>query len=638
MTSGVVLPHADSSAVRRDAIARLAAGDSVGARQLLREAAARSPRDSDLHELLGVAECSTGELERGIAALERAVELSPARASHRVNLGKALRDAGDAARALPHLELAVSLAARDATAWHHLGLVRQAQGDHDGAATALAQAVELDGAEARAALDLGGTLALQGRMGEAHAAYGAFLARARDDGLMFRSATLLPPIMDSTDGIEQWRTRYREGLRTLADMKLRLEDPVVQAGVPGFFLAYHGLCNRDLHVACADALRAAAPALEWRAAYVDRWREPRGRIRVGFLSQHFREHSIARTSRGLMARLDRARFEVLALCLPPASGDALARAVRSAADRVVELPGGLAEAREVIAALELDVLFYQDIGLEPLSYYLAFARLAPVQCVSFGHPDTTGLPEMDWFVSNDLYEPDGAVGHYSERLFLLHDLPTLAWYDRPPAAPAEATRESLGLPADRTLYLCPQTLFKLHPDLDAALLRILRDDPRGDLVLVRPQVGRWLQTLLARLHRAAPWVLDRIHVVPMLDRARFIALLGVADVVLDTPHFNGMNSSLESFAAGAPVVTVPGTLQRARHTAAMYRAMRLEQEVADSLERYAEVALALGRDVERREALRCAILERNDVLFANDRVVREFERFFEAAVASRAAQ
>src|SRR5208337_1279441 len=98
-------------------------------------------------------------------------------------------------------------------------------------------------------------------------------------------------------------------------------------------------------------------------------------------------------------------------------------------------------AREQIAALALDILFYQDIGMEPTSFFLAFARLAPVQCVSFGHPNTTGIPNMDYFVSNDLFEPPDAPSHYSERLILLHDLPTLAYYYKPPLPAAPVNRE-----------------------------------------------------------------------------------------------------------------------------------------------------------------------------------------------------
>ena len=81
----------------------------------------------------------------------------------------------------------------------------------------------------------------------------------------------------------------------------------------------------------------------------------------------------------------------------------------------------------------------------PFGYFLAFSRLAPVQCVSFGHPDTTGIPTMDYFVSNDLYETPGSEAHYSERLFRLHDLASLAYYYRPERSAQRKDRRHFGL-------------------------------------------------------------------------------------------------------------------------------------------------------------------------------------------------
>jgi predicted O-linked N-acetylglucosamine transferase (SPINDLY family) len=104
-------------------------------------------------------------------------------------------------------------------------------------------------------------------------------------------------------------------------------------------------------------------------------------------------------------------------------------------------------------------------------------------------------------------------------------------------------------------------------------------------------------------------------------------------VILDTMHFNGMNTSLESLACGAVVVTLPTPLQRGRHTQAMYRRMELDQCIATDQDDYVARAVALGNERERREVLRREILERNHVLFEDRAVTAEFARAFEWMVA-----
>jgi protein O-GlcNAc transferase len=103
--------------------------------------------------------------------------------------------------------------------------------------------------------------------------------------------------------------------------------------------------------------------------------------------------------------------------------------------------------------------------------------------------------------------------------------------------------------------------------------------------------------------------------------------------MLDTVHFNGMNTSLEAFAVGTPVVTLPGEFQRGRHTQAMYRKMGISECTAVDADHYVEIAVRLGTDHAFRQAVHREIMLRSIVLFEDMEVVREFERFFREAVA-----
>ena len=103
--------------------------------------------------------------------------------------------------------------------------------------------------------------------------------------------------------------------------------------------------------------------------------------------------------------------------------------------------------------------------------------------------------------------------------------------------------------------------------------------------------------------------------------------------MLDTVHFNGMNTSLQALAVGTPVVTWPGKFQRGRHTQAMYHKMGLTDCIANSAGHYVELALRLAVDGAYRKTIHQEIMRRSGVLFEDIQVVREFERFFREAVA-----
>jgi predicted O-linked N-acetylglucosamine transferase (SPINDLY family) len=339
----------------------------------------------------------------------------------------------------------------------------------------------------------------------------------------------------------------------------------------------------------------------------------------------------------LFAQLSRERFDVHAIFIPPVVDDEFSQAIRRDAGHTTVVARDLAQAREQIAALQLDVLFYQDIGMEPFSYFLSFARLAPVQCVSFGHPDTTGVSTVDWFVSNDLYELDGAQSHYSEKLFQVHDLGTLAYYYKPVLQTPAKDRAAFGLPTDRPLYLCPQNLFKVHPDMDDLIAGILRRDSRGIVVMVAGRAGHWTNLLRERWRRTMPDVLDRIVFARRLRDHDFLNLIALADVMLDTVHFNGMNTSLEAFAVGTPVVTLRAAFQRGRHTQAMYCRMGLDDLIAHDAQAYIEQAVRLANDASHRDEVSNRILSANHALFEDANVIREFERYFVTAVLGNAA-
>ncbi len=230
-----------------------------------------------------------------------------------------------------------------------------------------------------------------------------------------------------------------------------------------------------------------------------------------------------------------------------------------------------------------------------------------------GHPDTTGSPEVDYFLTTDLAEPDDAQDHYSERLIRLATMGV--YYERPKLTGPMRDKASFGLDPKRRVYLCPQTLFKLHPEYDEVLKRILYSDPQGELVLIASSTPQWNDAVRRRWRVAMPEAVDRIKFVPSQPRDQFLHLLSLADVMIDPFPFCGGNTSYEAMAMGTPVVTLPGKYLRGRLTSGIYKRMQFESLVTSSVEAYVDQAVRVANDRSYGNVVRSAIQQTASRLF-----------------------
>ena len=429
--------------------------------------------------------------------------------------------------------------------------------------------------------------------------------------------------------IDETRKRLQENLALLIDSNMTIQDPVREIGKTNFFLAYQGRDDRDLQKAFAELYIKACPALSYIAPHcIGAGMSPTiEKIKIGYISRYFRNHSIGRTSSGIIENLPREHIHVVAVFLEPPL-DEMAHLIARASDEVLILPNNLAEARAALAEKQLDILFYQDIGMDVFTYFLAFSRLAPVQCTTFGHPVTSGIPSIDYYISTEEWEPAQAEQHYSEKLIKLRNATAVAYYEKPVMPDPLLLHEDFGLDAQDNLYICPQALFKFHPDFDEVLAGILRADENGRLVLIEGKFKHWTTRLSRRFQSVMPDVMERITFLPQQKSIDFINLIAISDVMLDTLHFCGFNTTLEAFAAGTPVVTLPGEFMRGRHTAAFYRKMQIGDCVAASPQEYIDIAVRLGTDPEYRAEISNKIAAERDRLWRDPAVLQDLAATF----------
>lgn len=627
------------------------------------------PRDARLANETGLLLSDLGEGERALAAFRAAVSADPKHFRALGNLGNALKERGDlpgaieafrSSIAVKHdyvlgwtnlgvtlrmagqreearraIEQALALDPRHKIALLALGALRRAEQALDAAVDAFAAAVRLDPADTSAWLQLAGTLAERNDIDAARQAYGEALARdpAMLRALFGRELTL--PLVYPTAALQGlMRARFDEGLRVVEAEAL----PRAAALPPSraleelrwvnWLLPYQGEDERE-HMAryasvVGGVLEARAP--QWRAPLARAERGGR-RLRVGFISGFFRDGTVGRYFQHWITDLDRTRFEVVVYHVS-AGFDALAQRLAGRADLLRHCPTWpLARIAEQVRSDAPDAIVYPEVGLDPTAFALAALRLAPLQCAAWGHPVTTGHATIDAYFSSAAMEPEDAQAHYVERLVLLPGIGTR--YARP-AATDDGTRAQYGLPEGVTLFLCPQTQYKIHPDNDALYASVLAANPQARLALFEGQHPRMTATYRARFEaalRARDVDPARLVFLPIVGHADYMRINALCDVMLDTLHWSGGNTSLDAIAAALPIVTLPGRFMRGRQSYGMLKLMGLGELVARDADDYVRIATRLAAEPAWRDAVSARIRERQGRVFDDARGIEVFAKF-----------
>jgi protein O-GlcNAc transferase len=258
-----------------------------------------------------------------------------------------------------------------------------------------------------------------------------------------------------------------------------------------------------------------------------------------------------------------------------------------------------------------------------------------VQCNSWGHPDTSGFPTLDYYLSSELMEPADGQDHYTERLIRL---PNLSVYYEPIDTPEIVVdRQSFGLRSAATVYWCGQSLYKYLPQFDEVFARIAREAGDCQFAFIQYARGAYVNDLFrARLSHAfsAMGLNSEDHCVflPRLQEHEFVAIAGLCDVFLDSINWSGCNSTLESLRHDLPIVTIAGSHMRSRHSAAILRMMGVTETIAETVNDYVSTAIRLAKDPSWRMAVKRRIAENKHKLYRDEACISALETFLSDTV------
>ena len=571
-----------AGALQDYAMLALEAGRPQAALGIAARWAGVAPRSALARNVQGIASRQCGRLADAIARLTEAVALDPEFFDARVNLGNALVDAGDAAAALPHYRHALVLNPSSASVHNNLGNLHRELRQPTAAISAYRRALELDPGHERARSNLGNMLKDLGDAEGAIEAFRASLAAAPNRPEVWSNLLLTLNMSDRLDAAKV-ADEHREFGRHFARL-LRPLPPV-------------------------------APSNSAR------------RLRVGYVSADFRKHAVATFFLPLLTAHDRSAFEVFCYYNQP-RGDEVTARIQSLAEHFLPVAGMPDRAlAERIRQDGIDVLV--DLGGHTAGNRLPlfFLRPAPVQATWLGYLGATGVPTIDWRITDARVDPgDGTSPSGLEAPWRL---PRTMWCYAPYAEAPGVTRPPSAASGIVT-FGCFNNPGKASPSALAAWMEILRSVPGSRMLLMTsPEAGRIEE--LQRRFAAAGVAPERVEFVARMPLRDYLGLHARIDIALDTWPYTGGTTTCDALWMGVPVVSLAAGRPFGRSGASILGAIGHDELVASSSEEYVAVARALAADHDRLLHLRTRLREQMAASPLND--ASGFARDLEAALA-----
>jgi predicted O-linked N-acetylglucosamine transferase (SPINDLY family) len=351
------------------------------------------------------------------------------------------------------------------------------------------------------------------------------------------------------------------------------------------------------------------------------------RLRIGYFSSDFCSHAVSILTAELYGLHDRTKFEVYGFCWSNEDGSPLRERVISGMDHHIKI-GALSdeEAAKLMRSYEIDILVdLHGLTLGTRHNVLSY-RPAPVQITWLGFPGSTGIPEIDYVLSDPFLIPPELESFFTEKP--LHMPNVFQINDRKRFIGQCPTRESCGLPEEVFVFCCFNNTYKITPEVFGAWMRILKRVSNSILWLVADnEIVRKNLVMHANKYGIKP---EQLRFADRALPSDYLARFQVADLFLDTFPFGGGTTASDALWAGLPFLTYTGRTFASRMAGSLLNAVDLPELITYSLKDYEDKAVHLAKHPERIAVMKQQLVDNrmSCVLFDSPRFVRDLESVF----------
>jgi predicted O-linked N-acetylglucosamine transferase (SPINDLY family) len=333
-------------------------------------------------------------------------------------------------------------------------------------------------------------------------------------------------------------------------------------------------------------------------------------LKIGFLSKHFRRHSVGWCSEALIRELSRITPHVHLYVTGKLNRDEVTQRFEEMAGKFYwpkKYPNGFADGGEILAEVaqdNLDVLIDLDSMTVPTNVEVLYQYPAGI-CVSWLGFDAPYISDNHYFLCDEHTHPPGVEKNYLEQLVRLPVCSVAIGELQSIPVNRDAVRNALGIGLGQMTYLCVAPGRKTNPEMVRAQVKILKEVP--DSLLIRK--GQGDPDVIHSTYREECEIqgvdFARIKFIGQTrSEEEHRAIYYVADVLLDSYPYNGGTHNLEALWANLPVVTRSGDQYLSRMGYAFLKSANLDVGAAWSWEEYTQWGVKFGRDAGFRNAVK----------------------------------
>ena len=512
-------------------------------------------------------------------------------------LAAALLAQGHAGEGLQALRKASALAPRDAQLLTTLARVCAATGDLDGAISSYGAVLALEPGSGDVADELTALLKALERYDEAEDRCRAAIAGSSDSAARRHA---LAGVLFEQGRVDESIAELRTSLALAADA------PAVHSDLLRAMNYHDGFDPQTVYEAHAEWGRRYAEPLSLSAPAHDNDRDPARRLRVGYVSPYFRKHAVTFFFESVVEHHDRSSFDLVLYADVPHPDDYSER-LRSYGAQWRRTVGMSDSAlAQTVRDDAIDILVDLS-GHTPGNRLLAFARkAAPVQVTWNGYPNTTGMLEMNYRVTDARCDPPGATERFhTEQLVRLPEI-YMSW-QAPGGTPAPGPLPASS--AGGVTFASFNACYKVTPAIVRLWSGILRELPGSRLVLFTIPRGR-ADERIRRLFAAEGIADYRIETRRRVSHEAFLEAHQEIDIALDSFPYHGTTTTCFSLWMGVPVVSLVGPTHVSRVGLTLLSSVGLAGLAAADGNRYVAAAVTLARNIPELTALRAGLRER----------------------------